>query len=653
MQSTTTRTTSRLKNSRHIQTLRGLWVIIVVLHILLFVASLPAEYLVFRDAPRWGVGFQAAFDQIGMSRDFFAAYITALDIFEVMFSLGLSIIIFRQRSDDWVAWMVSVMIVVYAVSLTLAFYLSAPLIADFVRSIIPALVIGTMAVYPDGRFFPSWTRWLVSAIAFIGMIEFALIVTGVTGGYQFGYLGYPLGILALLQRYRDAKLTTIERQQVKWVLWGVIAAFFAAATYFLIPMLFPQLASIDSDTPVYTVPSLISFLVTNTLRLSSSVIFVASLGLSIVQYRLWDIDLTINRSLVYGTLTLGLGGLFVLLFLVSQALLTAVLGSTQSGVAVALSAAVTALLFNPARKRVQRFVDRRIYGFKFDLNELHAAQQKPEVKNPGMLTGRTFGDYEVLGVLGRGGMGEVYQGFGKGQQIALKVLPADLAEQTEFLKRFEREAEVMKRLDHPHIVKLIDAGNSEGIHYLALEYVDGMSLSDYMKQQGALSAETTCAFIVDIAQALDYAHEQGLVHRDIKPSNVMLRTSREDVEETEAVLMDFGIARLMDSKTRYTGSGAIGTIDYMAPEQILAAREVDRRADVYALGVMAYEMLTGRHPFEGGAAQIMFAHLQQPPPHPRTFKPDLTESAAQALLRALAKNPDERFATAGEFAQAL
>src|SRR5215813_9601316 len=132
----------------------------------------------------------------------------------------------------------------------------------------------------------------------------------------------------------------------------------------------------------------------------------------------------------------------------------------------------------------------------------------------------------------------------------------------------------------------------------------------------------------------------------------MLRRSK-DGETWEGVLMDFGIAKIREAQTGLTGTGAIGTIDYMAPEQIMSAREVDRRADIYALGVMVYEMLTGEKPFKGSAAQIMFAHLQQPPPDPRDANDDLPREIARVVMKAMAKKPDDRFATAGEFAAAL
>ncbi|MFN8376849.1 MAG: protein kinase, partial [Anaerolineae bacterium] len=487
MPAITSRTTSRLTDVRLVRVLRLVWLVVVPLALGMFLLSLPAEYLMFRDGEGWGLSFQAALSQLGLSREFFAAYITALDTFEVLFSLMLALIIFRQRADDWVAWLSSVLIAIYSTSLTLAFYLSSPALATLIRTFIPVLTIVAIVVYPDGRFIPAWTRWLVIGVLGISLLELLLVALNITGQYQFGYLGYPLAILALTRRYRESPLTAAERQQTKWVLWGVIISFFAVAVYWLVPMLFPQLASRDASVPVYTAASLISFLVTNTLRLSSSVIFVASLGLSIVHYRLWDIDLTINRSLVYGSLTLGLGAVFVLIFLAAQALLTAILGGEHAALSVAVSAAATAVLFHPVRTRIQHFVDRRIYGLNFDLHQLHQARQKPEIKNPGLLTGRRFGSYEVLGVLGRGGMGEVYQGFDGSQKVALKVLPADLAQQTEFLKRFEREAQAMKMLDHPYILKLIGSGVEDGIHYLALEYIDGLGLNEYLKQQGVLS----------------------------------------------------------------------------------------------------------------------------------------------------------------------
>jgi serine/threonine-protein kinase len=378
-------------------------------------------------------------------------------------------------------------------------------------------------------------------------------------------------------------------------------------------------------------------------------ILVSAVALSIICYRLWDIDLTINRTLVYGGLTLLLGAVLIAAFFVLKAVWEAILGSGQEVLAAVLPAVFIALIFNPTRKRVQSFVDRRIYHLNFDLNQLEAAQKLPEVKNPGALTGRTLGGYQVLGVLGKGGMGEVYQAHANGQSVALKILPEDLAKQSEFVSRFEREAATMRALNHPRIVKLLVAGEQDGVRYLALEFVDGKDLSDHIKQHGKLDYDDARSILSDLASALDYAHAQGFVHRDIKPSNVMVRGD----DPPQALLMDFGIAKIKDAATRYTGSGAIGTIDYMAPEQILTAKEVDKHADIYALGVLAYEMLTGEKPFKGSAAQVMFAHLQQPPPDAGDVASDVPKSAVQAIERAMAKDAAQRYDSAGEFAAAL
>jgi len=166
-----------------------------------------------------------------------------------------------------------------------------------------------------------------------------------------------------------------------------------------------------------------------------------------------------------------------------------------------------------------------------------------------------------------------------------------------------------------------------------------------LKEKGALPYEEARRLLKALANALDYAHGQGIVHRDIKPSNVMLKTGT----LIQPILMDFGVAKITGSTTKLTGSGAIGTIDYMAPEQIMSAQEVTAAADIYALGVMAFEMLTGRKPFEGGPAQVMFAHLQQPPPDPYSIAQDITLQAAAAILQAMGKDPTQRFESAGEF----
>lgn len=275
-----------------------------------------------------------------------------------------------------------------------------------------------------------------------------------------------------------------------------------------------------------------------------------------------------------------------------------------------------------------------------------------------VLAGATLGAYQVIELIGRGGMAEVYRGHHPrlDRTVAIKVLPASLAADSTFRARFEREARAVASLRHPHIVQVFDFGDTGGMWYMVMEYVAGNDLSKRIREAGALSLNQTRLIMRDIADALDYAHAQGIVHRDVKPSNVMLQPITTVGErDFSAVLTDFGIARLVTGQSGATQTGMMmGTLDYMAPEQINAARDVDGRADIYSLGVMAFQMLTGKLPFTGNSpGVVMMGHLNQPPPDPRSLDPTIPEGTAQAILRAMAKVPGERFATAGAFAREL
>jgi predicted Ser/Thr protein kinase len=637
--------TTRLHNPYLLRLMRYGWLAVAIVATLMFLVNLPGEYVIFRDAPNWGGGYAEALAQIGLSPDFLAAYTTAVDMIVVLPAIALAFVVFRRRGDDWLALLVSITMILYAVSLTMAFYLASDYISWFVQSGSIALLLWIAFTFPDGRWLPTWAKWVLIGTV---LIDAGLMLSETSSAIAIHVIAFPLGLLAMLMRYRRTRSQPVQHQQVRWVLWGFLLAFFASAIYDIIPTLFPALHSVDWTNPVFSVPSLVVFLITNTLRLSTSLIFVVIIGMAVIRYRLWDLDLTINRSLVYGLLTIILGVIFVL----SGVVLRAVLGQEQSGIAFAVALVGAGALFNPTRKQLQRFIDRRLYGFRFDLNELAHAQQTPEIKNPGLLTGRTLGAYQVLGVLGKGGMGEVYQGVAANKVVAIKILPPDLAQQDDFRKRFEREGYALAQLNHPHIVRFYEAGETDNVAFMALEFIEGRELTEVIRLEHPMSLEDAHALLADCAAALDYAHAQGFIHRDIKPSNIMVRPTS-DNEEVEAIVMDFGVAKMRDSTTLLTGTGAIGTIDYMAPEQILAAKEVDARADVYALGIVAYEMLTGKRPFQGNPGQVLFAHLQQPAPDIRDVRPELSAQIAHALEKALAKDPTERFATASDFVAAL
>ncbi|MEU5692833.1 protein kinase [Actinosynnema sp. NPDC020468] len=262
-----------------------------------------------------------------------------------------------------------------------------------------------------------------------------------------------------------------------------------------------------------------------------------------------------------------------------------------------------------------------------------------------------FGPYRIESLLGRGGMGEVHRAYDTANEryVALKRLPASLAHDEEFRARFRREARLLSRLSAPHVIPIHDFGEIDGRLYLDMFLVEGRDL-DKVLAQGRLSPARTVDVIGQLGSALDAAHATGLVHRDVKPSNVLLS----QVDGADFVyLLDFGIARSTSGTTGLTATGAaIGTLDYMAPERFVTG-EADVRSDVYALGCLLHECLTGAKPFPAGnMPALIHAHLSVPPPSPSTAVPDVPVALDGVVALAMAKEPTTRYATAGALASA-
>lgn len=273
----------------------------------------------------------------------------------------------------------------------------------------------------------------------------------------------------------------------------------------------------------------------------------------------------------------------------------------------------------------------------------------PKVAPMDALIGTKLGQYEILSRLGEGGMATVYRARQTTIQrdVAVKVIKTDFKDIEDFAKRFDREAQTSASLSHPHILKIFDYGRQGDLVYLVMELVARGSL-DSVLRRGVLSTEDAIKYVAQVGSALDYAHSRGVIHRDLKPSNVLLD------EQRNAILTDFGIAKVLHANTRLTQTGAaVGTPAYMSPEQ-WKGEIVDGRADQYMLAVMAYEMLTGRLPFEGDTSfSLMTMHVMSPPPAIHLARPDLPINLDFTLGRALAKNPDDRFSSAGEFVDAF
>ena len=258
-----------------------------------------------------------------------------------------------------------------------------------------------------------------------------------------------------------------------------------------------------------------------------------------------------------------------------------------------------------------------------------------------------FGPYRILAPLGRGGMAAVYEAHEPSldRRVALKVLPAEFLHDPAFADRFRQEARVAAKLEHPHIVPIHAYGIEGGRPWMAMRLVTGGSLAERVRRC-PLSPAETAAVLRDVAAALDYAHARGVVHRDVKPANVLLD------EAGRAYLADFGIARMLEGSSVATATGLIqGTPSYMAPEQAMGAK-VDRLADVYALGVVAFECLTGRVPYTGTTpVAILMKHVQEPVPEPTAA--EVAPALTAVLRRCLAKAPADRWPTAGAFSAAL
>ena len=268
--------------------------------------------------------------------------------------------------------------------------------------------------------------------------------------------------------------------------------------------------------------------------------------------------------------------------------------------------------------------------------------------------GKTIGGrYQVEALIGQGGMSSVYKALDPNLRrvVAIKMIHPHLSSDQGFVRRFEEEAAAVAQLRQPHIIQVYDFNHDGNTYFIVFEFIPGESLQEYLKRLDDMNRPMSIEEAVDIgakvADALDFAHEQGLIHRDVKPANVMINVRQ------EPILMDFGIAKIIGG-TQHTATGAVlGTARYMSPEQI-KGQSIDRRTDIYSLGVMLYEMLSGRPPFEADSAMtLMMMHIQDPVPDLGELRPGVPQALQAVILKALEKDRSNRYQTAAEFAQAL
>ena len=265
------------------------------------------------------------------------------------------------------------------------------------------------------------------------------------------------------------------------------------------------------------------------------------------------------------------------------------------------------------------------------------------------LIGKMVNGYEILSQVGQGGMASVFlaRQQSMNRNVALKFLPSVFLNDETYLQRFEREVNIVSQLEHRNIVPVYDFGEYESQPYIAMRYMPAGSVEELLAE-GRIPLPRVLSIVEQVASALDYAHQNGILHRDLKPSNILLD------DGGGVFITDFGIARILsESSSQITTQGVVGTPSYMSPEQARAER-LDGRSDVYSLGVMLFELVTGRRPFESDTPySLAVMHVTMPPPLPRQFEPGVNAALEAVIMRALSKTRDARFASAGELAEAL
>jgi hypothetical protein len=617
------------------------WWLLVLLCLALLAYSLITVPPILADIGQRYDGLEAVLAAIPLAR----RYLLVIAFYST------SIAVFRQRSHELgpllmaclYAGLGSVPLATGIFNLAAGVMVVPPAL-DLLAIIVLALGVsfGILSVYvfPDGRFVPYQARWVLIPIAFLAVAYAVGFHT--TRNIPLPIFGLVmvtlvLGVYSQVYRYRYHENLT-QRQQVKWYVYGVVS-FIVAQT--IAAIIQRQIG------PLGSLPALLGATLAEVLFFLSYLLVLVTNLVAIIRYRLFDINYVINRSIVYAGLTLLLGGLFAAVFFGLQFLLDRLLGGELPVISAGLAGALVILIFQPTRRHVSRLVDRHLYGIALDYAPVDLPRLAAPLSGNNDATG-TFGSLRELTLIGRGGMGDVYRAVHITKQVpvAVKLLKEADGVNVEARRRFRREAETIARLQHPNIVTLYEIGEQQDMFYMVMEYVAGQTVSQLLAEQGRLSPSETAVIITDVATALDYAHAQAVVHRDIKPSNIVVR------ENTgRAVLMDFGIAKIAAETQLTQAGGMIGTLDYIAPEQIQGAPEVDYRADIYSLGVMAYQMLTGELPFQqNNPGALVIAHLMQPPPDPRAKVAAIPAAMARAVMRAMSKKPTERFATAGEMA---
>lgn len=548
----------------------------------------------------------------------------------IMFGVAVTIAL---RSSNRVSLLMATLLVLLAPSMTGAwteFPDYAPQwmpLAEIVATSANLLSVWMIFYLPDGRLKPRWIIWVMlpyfiwTTIQITLTIELASVTSFLSFVPLFGLLVY--GTMIQMRNYRTG--SDIFRHQFKWMLFGIGSAVFTVifvqSGYLIVPKDYHILiAGVDEF---------------------GAAILGFSIGFAVTRYRLYDINFVLHETLVYLTLfifgVLSLGGIIA----ASQALFP------EFNLLVLIISVLTMGFFFPqVRGRIAGMIDRRVYRLRRSIAQFEAYYSAYQTrKTSGTLTGFTFDGYTLGQVIARGGMGEIYLATRGNQEYAMKTLLLEDDTQN-YEAWFMNEIDILNGLNHPNIVRSHAGGRNEAVVYLVMDFIRGTPLNEKLRQEEMLSLSDVLYILHDIAAAVDYLHKTGIFHGDLKPANIQLRES-----DASAVLLDFGLARRLP--VAENTETIVGTVAYLAPEQIQGQDEITPRTDIYALGVMLYELLTGELPFKGNVTQTIMGHLYQPAPDASQIDSGLPLAVDAIIQRALAKHPDDRWESAQAMYDAL